>query len=84
MLPQRAIVNPSSATNMPVLDEVECESMPLTRAKVRQSSKPLDIHARSVTSMLPPSTTGRPRLSPNDARTTAGISVFIQTFKSDF
>lgn len=61
MLPQRTTIRSSSSTDMPILDEVEVGNAPLTRAKVRQSLKPLDMHKGSAKSTLLPSTAGRPR-----------------------
>lgn len=61
MLPQRTIAKPISSANMSVLEEAEVASGPLTRAKVRQSLKPLEIETSSTTNTPASTTTGRPR-----------------------
>lgn len=59
MLPQRTVTKPSSPNELPVASEREDAPGPATRAKVRQSSKPLEVQRGPRASMLPPSTTGR-------------------------
>ena len=61
MLPQRTIVKPISSGNMAVLEEAEDASGPLTRAKVRQSLKPLGIETSSTITTPASTTIGRPR-----------------------
>ena len=62
MLPQRKSTKPAVATRLPALDEQDpVETATITRSRARETPKPVDASSKSVTSMLPPSATGRSR-----------------------